>query len=83
MVSKNEKSFAEKGSEFRHRIVDAIYDKIPADVVEHLGKANKEVILAVEGILGGLTKRIDDRILKAKERSSKNGGGKNGAEQNQ
>ncbi|MCL4427784.1 MAG: hypothetical protein M1276_02140 [Deltaproteobacteria bacterium] len=76
MLSKEEKSFREKRSDFRHRIVDGIYDKIPVDVVEHLGNANKELIFAIEGVFNGFVKRIDDRIAKTKERRSKTGGGK-------
>ncbi len=82
MFLKNDKSFMEKRSEFRHRIVDSIYDKIPVEVVEHLGNANKEFILAIEGVFNGFIKKIDDRIAKTKERHSKSGdetnNGKNG-----
>ncbi|MGC8555309.1 MAG: hypothetical protein ACP5NA_07485 [Candidatus Acidulodesulfobacterium sp.] len=68
MLSKDEKSFWERRSEFRHKIVDGIYDRIPVDVVEHLGNANKEFIFAIEGVFNGFVKRIDDRIAKTKER---------------
>ena len=68
MLSKDEKSFWEKRAEFRHKIVDGIYDRIPVDVVEHLGNANKEFIFAIEGVFNGFVKRIDDRIAKTKER---------------
>ncbi len=74
MLLKEEKSFREKRSELRHKIVDGIYDRIPVDVVEHLGNANKELIFAIEGVFNGFVKRIDDRIAKTKERSSKTGG---------
>ncbi len=69
----NLKSFREKRSEFRHKIVDGIYDKIPVDVVEHLGNANKEIILAVESVFDVFVKRIDQRIAKTKERRLKTG----------
>lgn len=59
------KSFREERLEFRQRIIDTIYDLVPIDVVEHLGNANKEVIFAMEGILDGFVKRIDDRIERA------------------
>lgn len=65
------KSFREKRSEFRHRVVDAIYDRIPVSIVEHLGNANKEVIFAVEGVFDSFVKRIDNRIEKTKSRHSK------------
>ena len=78
MLLKEEKSFREKRSELRHRIVDGIYDRIPVDVVEHLGNANKELIFAIEGVFNGFVKRIDDRIAKTKERRSKTGGGETG-----
>ena len=70
MLSKDDKSFWEKRSEFRHKIVDGIYDRIPVEVVEHLGNANKEFIFAIEGVFNGFVKRIDDRIAKTKERRS-------------
>ena len=75
MLLKEEKSFREKRSELRHRIVDGIYDRIPVDIVEHLGNANKELIFAIEGVFNGFVKRIDDRIAKTKERRSKADGG--------
>jgi hypothetical protein len=78
MLLKEEKSFREKRSELRHKIVDGIYDRIPVDVVEHLGNANKELIFAIEGVFNGFVKRIDDRIAKTKERRSKTGGGETG-----
>jgi len=71
MLLKDEKSFREKRSDFRHRIVDAFYDRIPADVVEHVGNANKEVIFAVEGLFNGVIKRIDNRVEKTKVRQAK------------
>jgi hypothetical protein len=71
MLLKDEKSFREKRSDFRHRIVNAFYDRIPADVVEHVGNANKEVIYAVEGLFNGVINRIDNRIEKTKSRQSK------------
>ena len=71
MLLKDEKSFREKRSEFRHRIVDAIYDRIPVDVVEHLGNANKEMIFAMEGVFDSFVKRIDNRIERTKTRRSK------------
>ncbi len=71
MLSKDEKSFKEKRSDFRHRVVDAVYDRIPASVVEHIGNANKEIIYAVEGIFDSLIKRIDDRIERTKTRHEK------------
>ena len=71
MLLKDEKSFREKRSEFRHRIVDAIYDRIPVDVVEHLGNANKEMIFAIEGVFNSFVKRIDTRIERTKARRSK------------
>jgi hypothetical protein len=71
MLSKDDKSFWEKRSEFRHKIVDGIYDRIPVEVVEHLGNANKEFIFAIEGVFNGFVKRIDDRIAKTKERREK------------
>ncbi len=74
MLLKEEKSFREKRSELRHKIVDGIYDRIPVDVVEHLGNANKELIFAIEGVFNGFVKRIDDRIAKTKERRSKTDG---------
>lgn len=70
MLSKNGKSFREERFEFRHKIVDAIYDKIPADMVKHLGNANKELIFAIEGVFNDIVKRIDDRITKTEERHS-------------
>jgi hypothetical protein len=70
MFSRDEKSFREKRSELRHKIVDGVYDWIPVDVVEHLGNANKEFIFAIEGVFNGFVKRIDDRIAKTKERRS-------------
>ena len=81
MLLKEEKSFREKRSELRHRIVDGIYDRIPVDVVEHLGNANKELIFAIEGVFNGFVKRIDDRIVKTKERRSKTNGGDNNDEE--
>ncbi len=78
MLLKDEKSFREKRSEFRHRIVDSIYDRIPAEVVEHLGNANKELIFAIEGVFNGFIKRIDNRIARTKERHSKTTGGESG-----
>ncbi len=75
MLLKEEKSFREKRPELRHKIVDGIYDRIPVDVVEHLGNANKELIFAIEGVFNGFVKRIDDRIAKTKERRSKTDGG--------
>ena len=75
MLLKEEKSFREKRSELRHRIVDGIYDRIPVDVVERLGNANKELIFAIEGVFNGFVKKIDDRIAKTKERRSKTDGG--------
>ncbi len=71
MLLKDEKSFREKRSDLRHRIVDGIYDRIPVDVVEHLGNANKEVIFAIEGVFNGFVKRIDNRIARTKERHTK------------
>ncbi len=71
MLLKDEKSFREKRSEFRHRIVDSIYDRIPVDVVEHLGNANKEMIFAIEGVFDSFVKRIDNRIERTKSRHSK------------
>ena len=68
MFSKDEKSFREKRSELRHKIVDGVYDRIPVDVVEHLGNANKELIFAIEGVFNGFVKRIDERIARTKER---------------
>jgi|GEM_PF-2703302 hypothetical protein len=83
MLLKEEKSFRERRSEFRHKIVDGIYDRIPVDVVEHLGNANKELIFAIEGVFNGFVKRIDDRIAKTKERHSKKGiNGKHDEENN-
>jgi len=83
MLLKEEKSFRERRSEFRHKIVDGIYDRIPVDVVEHLGNANKELIFAIEGVFNGFVKRIDDRIAKTKERHSKKGSnGKHDEENN-
>ncbi|MHB1698381.1 MAG: hypothetical protein ACYCSQ_09810 [bacterium] len=76
MLLKDDKSFREKRSEVRHKVVDAIYDKIPVEVVEHLGNANKELIFAVEGVFNSFVKRIDDRIAKTKERHSKTRSGK-------
>lgn len=73
MLLKDDKSFREKRSELRHRIVDGIYDRIPVEVVEHLGNANKELIFAVEGVFNSFVKRIDDRIAKTKERHSETG----------
>ncbi len=70
MFSKDEKSFREKRSELRHKIVDGLYDWIPVDVVEHLGNANKEFIFAIEGVFNSFVKRIDDRIAKTKEHRS-------------
>ncbi|RZD15292.1 MAG: hypothetical protein EVJ47_03205 [Candidatus Acidulodesulfobacterium ferriphilum] len=77
MLLKDEKSFREKRSEFRHRIVDAIYDRIPVDVVEHLGNANKEMIFAIEGVFDSFVKRIDTRIERTKARRSKMDSGEN------
>ncbi|MCL4321189.1 MAG: hypothetical protein M1478_02075 [Deltaproteobacteria bacterium] len=77
MLLKDEKSFREKRSEFRHRVVDAIYDRIPADVVEHLGNANKEMVFALEGVLNSFVKRIDNRIERTKARHSKLDSGEN------
>lgn len=77
MLLKDKKSFNEKRSEFRHRVVDAIYDRIPADVVEHLGNANKEMIFAVEGVFNSFVKRIDNRIERTKSRHSKIDEGEN------
>ncbi|MCL5674103.1 MAG: hypothetical protein M1407_05750 [Deltaproteobacteria bacterium] len=71
MLLKDEKSFREKRSDFRHRIVNAFYDRIPADVVEHIGNANKEVIYAIEGLFNGVINRIDNRVEKTKARQSK------------
>jgi hypothetical protein len=71
MLLKDEKSFREKRSDFRHRIVDAFYDRIPADVVEHVGNANKEVIFAVEGLFNSVVKRIDNRVERTKVRQTK------------
>ncbi len=68
MLTKDDKSLWEKRSEFRHKVVDGIYDRIPVEVVEHLGNANKEFIFAIEGVFNGFVKRIDDRIAKTKER---------------
>ncbi|MHB1661442.1 MAG: hypothetical protein ACYCTD_05020 [bacterium] len=76
MLLKDDKSFREKRSEVRHKVVDAIYDKIPVEVIEHLGNANKELIFAVEGVFNSFVKRIDDRIAKTKERHSKTHSGK-------
>jgi hypothetical protein len=73
MFLKDEKPFSEKRSEFRHKIVDGFYDRIPADVIEHLGNANKELIFAIEGVFNGFVRRIDDRIAKAKNRVDKSG----------
>ncbi|MHB8232529.1 MAG: hypothetical protein ACYDDB_06485 [bacterium] len=82
MLLKDDKSFREKGSELRHRFVDAIYDRIPVEVVEHLGNANKEFIFAIEGIFNSFVKRIDNRIAKTKERHSKTGGNENQSKEN-
>ncbi len=77
MLLKDKKSFNEKRSEFRHRVVDAIYDRIPADVVEHLGNANKEMIFAIEGVFNSFVKRIDNRVERTKTRHSNIDDGKN------
>lgn len=71
MLLKDEKSFRQKRSDFRHRIVDAFYDRIPADVVEHIGNANKEMIFAIEGVFNSFIKRIDNRVERTKTRQSK------------
>lgn len=82
MLLKDEKSFKEKRSEWRHKIVDGIYDRIPVDVVEHLGNANKELIFAIEGVFNGFVKRIDNRIAKTKERRSRTSEDANEADKN-
>lgn len=74
MLLKGGKSFREKRSEFRHKVVDSIYDMVPPTVVEHLGNANKEVVFAVEGVLDGIVKRIDKRVDAAKSRKSGSNG---------
>ncbi|MCL4542550.1 MAG: hypothetical protein M1458_02225 [Deltaproteobacteria bacterium] len=77
------KSFREKRIEFRRRILDAIYDRIPVDVVEHLGNANKEIIFAIEGVFNNFVKKIDNRIEITKARRSKTDDGENPDDSNE
>lgn len=82
MVKKEEKTFREKKTEFRQRVMDAIYDKIPSEVVEHIGNANKEMVFAVEGVLNKVIDKIDKRIERSKTRHSKIDSGENPDDEN-
>ncbi len=77
MPKKEEKSLRDKGMELGNRIADSIYDRIPVEVVEHLGKANKEMVFAIESMLNGFIERIDNRVDRVKSRHAKLDKGQN------
>jgi hypothetical protein len=48
-------------------LVDHILSHIPHDIVEHLGKSKKEILLALRSVIDKAIERIDSQIERSRE----------------